>query len=553
MSGFQSLILLFAALVISLLVLVDCLPGHQALGVDHLEKDLPTPTSAPRFVPSKRKADVLSFTCDSTVCSVFDVTASFLGTFNPALFTATTSITPSSCQGTGCSTSIPLLTTGVSTGTGLPGPISTNSRGPFANGTDTAQPTVGPTASGTISISGTGISPSPNSTTYVYSTLTLSVTTYTAPFPWSAWTSGPVTAGTGASSGIPTSCTEDATWSNSTSSTGSDDAISTLAEASPSSTTDAAATSQVQESESRSFVSTATFVFAETTNYVPIPDTFPSTFPDVAGPETTPSTTATDSDEPSVSTYGSTSCFSTTNTVTSGTASAVIAEADVVCYGIWCEDGVCTDFLTRSALYTSTVGAPSPTGTGGAVVSASPSFSFEAGRQSISTNSSDIVSPTATSTSSETSETYIPWAAWTATLSTITSSSSSSNGAVSTSTSSSSPSTSIGPAVNPDELEDSDDDDEGESDDDVDPNDDRKIRGRSLHTKHRRAAVKAKRHEANQEKLKPSNTRPEQKFDGLLQKKRIESAKLDTMQAGSSGSSCCSGALHCWIVGGTRC
>ncbi|KAK5950998.1 hypothetical protein OHC33_008070 [Knufia fluminis] len=336
------------------------------------------PTARPSFHP---KNNIISITCNPNgLCSAYDVSSSLVTTFNGSDITRTDSpiipITSSPCQGAGCPSSIPLMTTGTGLGsapsdtsrgpfangtdsTFAPGPTGTapsgTSRGPFANGTDTAI-TQGPTGTGTGRVSATGISSAEaNSTTYIRSTITRSVTTFTDSSHWSAWTNWPGASGTGASSGFPASPTSNGPFSNTTS-------TPTLIN----STFVSAGQTVTTEAPSAPYTSTATFIFSGTTVEIPIPDSFTNSLPSVSSPaRTTPaqSTAPFETPAPQASTL-TTSCRMTTNFASSGTATAIGASSTLICWGLACDDQHgCYDFVdhytqTADATVTATSSGP---------------------------------------------------------------------------------------------------------------------------------------------------------------------------------------------------
>lgn len=66
-----------------------------------------------------------------------------------------------------------------------------------------------------------------------------------------------------------------------------------------------------------------------------------------------------------------------------------------------------------------------------------------------------------------------------------------------------------------------------------------------MRSKNKRLAVKARLAEVELEKKAP---RPEQKYDGILQKRSMEQK-----QNGADRQTCCTGVVHCFFAGGMRC
>jgi len=270
-----------------------------------------------------------------------------------ALTAAPSPSIPSACLGTGCSSSIPLVTSGTSgtSGTGVGPEPSLTSRGPFANSTDGSL-APGPTSTGTGRVSGTGISSvDANSTTIVHSTVTRSVTTFTdSPF-WSVWTNGPGATGTGPSSVFSAFPTTSGPFSNLSSPLPIATLTnSTFVSAGQTFTTQVPVTSQ-------SYISTATYAFSGTTIEIPIPDSYTRRLPDA---DLSATTSPSQASAPSITTVSqsngiteisTSTCRTTTNFVSTGTGvTATIAHSTLICWGIECIDHVCHDFVDWTPL-----------------------------------------------------------------------------------------------------------------------------------------------------------------------------------------------------------
>lgn len=71
----------------------------------------------------------------------------------------------------------------------------------------------------------------------------------------------------------------------------------------------------------------------------------------------------------------------------------------------------------------------------------------------------------------------------------------------------------------------------------------------ALDSKHKRAAVKAGRKHGKRLELEEGQDRQERKYDGLLQKKRIEWRADGNIEVRKARSPCCQGlSLYCWFV-----
>lgn len=269
----------------------------------------------------------------------------------------------STCFGQDCTGKVSSLTTGPASA--FPTSIS---RGPFTNDTNPSDTERGPT--------GTGASLERNSTTSVHKTITLSVTTFTNS-EWSIWKNGSASTETRPSN-VSTSCTTDKVWSNKTSIHSSkgltSSARSTISHATRTSVSEDHTTTAVVATPPRSYVSTATYTFAETTIEIPIPASYTGSLPIIKEPLNTPSPARFVGETPAPRIYAPpndtqvsavspttySSCFTTTNKASSGSAPIATAETNstLICWGYYCNaDSVCTDFMSRYPLAASTSGS----------------------------------------------------------------------------------------------------------------------------------------------------------------------------------------------------